>query len=104
MSLPIALASFREHHLAEAHFPRIGNTGSPVAQNNSSSVFMSRGYSLVGFTCAVKGVYLALLALPLLAVYVQSVTYEAKSIALLVEGISELARLILDAVTKHNIA
>ena len=31
-------------------------------------------------------------------------TYEAKKTALVVEGISELARLILDAVTKHNIA
>jgi two-component system response regulator len=32
------------------------------------------------------------------------VTYEAKRIALVVEGINELSRLLLDALTKHNIA
>src|SRR5215208_7744122 len=39
--------------------------------------------------------------------YVYSVTsgpYEGERVALLVEGISELARLILDALTKHNVA
>jgi CheY-like chemotaxis protein len=36
--------------------------------------------------------------------YVYSVTPKAERIALVVEGISELSRLILDALTKHNIA
>jgi two-component system response regulator len=32
------------------------------------------------------------------------VTHESKRVALVVEGISELARLILDALTQHNVA
>ena len=36
--------------------------------------------------------------------YVCSVTSEGKRVALVVEGISELARLLLDALTQHNIA
>ena len=35
---------------------------------------------------------------------VTSVTNEGERVALLVEGISELARLILDALTKNNVA
>src|SRR5215204_1256022 len=36
--------------------------------------------------------------------YVCSVTHEAKRVALVVEGIGELARLILDALMQHNVA
>ena len=42
---------------------------------------------------------------PMRYVYsVTSVPYEGERVALLVEGISELARLILDALTQHNVA
>ena len=42
---------------------------------------------------------------PMRYVYsVTSVPYEGERVALLVEGISELARLIVDALTKHNVA
>jgi two-component system response regulator len=36
--------------------------------------------------------------------YVCSVTHDSKRVALVVEGISELARFLLDALTKHDIA
>jgi hypothetical protein len=36
--------------------------------------------------------------------YVCSVTSEGKRVALVVEGISELARLLLDSLSKHDIA